>query len=430
MIDSSKWLPAEQLVEVMTRIYKLRLTTPSGGNISMMDDEGNVWLTPSQIDKGRLQPSDIVKICPDGSIVGKHDPTSEYPFHLGIYNSRPDIKAIVHSHPCALVAFSITNCNTDFRLVPALLKSGNLLGFTSYCIPGSDELAKVVSEGFSKGNDAIIMENHGIITSGANLLSAFQYLENLEALATIYLNCKRIGSPIYLSDEQLLRSNICLPLIQPKNSGTIPDENEQNLRKELVHYMKRAYSRNLSTATSGCWSVRIDKNSYLIVPEGIDANYLETSDIVRIKSDGLQENNILSHYFKLHQSIYNTHSEVNAICCAMPVFLMAFAVSDASFDTRTIPESYIVLQNVPELEFDGFYTNVLEIQKSITNSSPCAIVQNECFLATGSSLFQVFDRVEVAEFTAQSIIDSRLLGPISPISEYAISALKRRYLSD
>ncbi|MCX6258188.1 MAG: class II aldolase/adducin family protein [Bacteroidia bacterium] len=58
--------PAVQLSEIMTRIYNGMMTTPTGGNISIRDEEGNLWVTPTQIDKGRLTPADMVKIYPDG----------------------------------------------------------------------------------------------------------------------------------------------------------------------------------------------------------------------------------------------------------------------------------------------------------------------------------------------------------------------------
>ena len=79
--------PADQLVMFMQRIYDKGLTTTSGGNLSIMDNEGNIWITPAGVDKGTLTRNDIVCVKPDGSIVGPHRPSSELPFHASVYNA-------------------------------------------------------------------------------------------------------------------------------------------------------------------------------------------------------------------------------------------------------------------------------------------------------------------------------------------------------
>lgn len=58
------------------------MTTTSGGNISIIDENGDVWLTLSAIDKGTLWPMDIICVRKNGNIEGRHKPTSEYPFHI------------------------------------------------------------------------------------------------------------------------------------------------------------------------------------------------------------------------------------------------------------------------------------------------------------------------------------------------------------
>jgi len=69
----------------MERIYSYRMTTTSGGNLSILDDEGSIWITPARIDKGGLRREDIMEIRSDGEIVGPHKPSSEFPFHRMIY---------------------------------------------------------------------------------------------------------------------------------------------------------------------------------------------------------------------------------------------------------------------------------------------------------------------------------------------------------
>jgi L-fuculose-phosphate aldolase len=88
------WLhPRDELVETMRRIYRYKMTTTSGGNLSILDPDGSIWITPSRVDKGELQPADIVCVQPDGRMSGLHAPSSEFPFHREIYRRRPDLKA-------------------------------------------------------------------------------------------------------------------------------------------------------------------------------------------------------------------------------------------------------------------------------------------------------------------------------------------------
>ena len=99
--------PRDEIMGTMERIYRYRMTTTSGGNLSIRDGSGNIWITPARVDKGSLQRSDIVCVRGDGTVQGKHPPSSEFPFHKAIYHARPDVQAVVHAHPVALVAFSI-----------------------------------------------------------------------------------------------------------------------------------------------------------------------------------------------------------------------------------------------------------------------------------------------------------------------------------
>ena len=110
--------PADQLVMIMDRIYTYGMTTTSGGNLSIRDQNGDVWITPSGVDKGSLTAEDMILVKPDGQLIGRHKPSVELPFHLSIYRMRPDLGAILHAHPPTLVAFSLVRRLPDLRLLP------------------------------------------------------------------------------------------------------------------------------------------------------------------------------------------------------------------------------------------------------------------------------------------------------------------------
>ena len=109
--------PADRIVATMNRLYYNGMTTVSGGNLSIMDNEGTMWISPSGVDKGALTREDIMKITPDGQIIGRNRPSVEYPFHLSVLRKRPDFKAVLHAHPTPLVGFSLMRIVPDLTLM-------------------------------------------------------------------------------------------------------------------------------------------------------------------------------------------------------------------------------------------------------------------------------------------------------------------------
>ena len=154
--------PRDELALTLSRIYRYKMTTTSGGNLSILDENGDMWITPSRIDKGTLKPTDIVCVKKDGTIVGLHSPSSEYPFHRAIYAARPDIKAIVHAHPVSIVAFSISKKTPDTKLIPQTYHWNGQVAFAPYGIPGSEDLGKKIAQKFTDGYNSVILESHGV----------------------------------------------------------------------------------------------------------------------------------------------------------------------------------------------------------------------------------------------------------------------------
>src|SRR6218665_2586504 len=152
--------PRDEILDTMERIYRLRMTTTSGGNVSFRDDSGDIWITPARVDKGNLRREDIVRVMPDGKSEGLHRASSEFPFQQAISAARPDLKAIVHAHPTALVAFSMTKEVPDTRLFPQARMVCGEVGFAPYALPGSGLLGANIARTFQAGHDCVLLENH------------------------------------------------------------------------------------------------------------------------------------------------------------------------------------------------------------------------------------------------------------------------------
>jgi len=232
--------PRDQIVLIITRIYNRGLTTTSGGNISIMDENGDMWVTPSAIDKGTLRASDIILVKKDGTIVGKHKPSSEYPFHKAIFEARQDLKAIVHAHPPALVSFSIVREIPDVNVIPQAKTVCGPIGYAKYALPGSDELGEVIADEFKKGFNGVIMENHGTVVGGTDLSDAFQRFETLEFGARTIINGKTIGQVKSLSDQQIEKFEAQIPQLMPEMEVVEHPSDEREIREEMVRIVRRA----------------------------------------------------------------------------------------------------------------------------------------------------------------------------------------------
>ncbi|TVQ29002.1 MAG: class II aldolase/adducin family protein [Spirochaetaceae bacterium] len=418
--------PRDQIVEFMERIYGYGMTTTSGGNLSIRDDNGDVWVSPAGHDKGSLAPHDIVCVHADGSTAGPHRPSSELPFHLAIYAARPDVRAVVHAHPPALVAFSLAGTVPDTRIIPkARLVCGDV-GFAPYELPGSDALGRSIAAVFARGHDTVVLENHGIVCSGVSLFEAFGRFETLDFCARLSIEAHRVGSPHTLTEEQLGFSKGDSHLVDEFDPGPAPSR-ERELRTTMVKLIRRAYDQMLFTSTEGTFSCRLADSDLLITPYGVDRKRIDADDIVLVAAGRRERGKTPSRSLSLHQKIYARHLDVNAILIAHPPSVMAYGVAHEPFNTRTIPESYVMLRDIALLEYGAQYTDQDSVAAMIGPGRPFVIVENDCAIVVGSTLLEAFDRLEVAEFSARSVIAASAIGPITPIAETQVEALRKAF---
>jgi L-fuculose-phosphate aldolase len=415
--------PREQITLVMKRIYKRVLTTTSGGNLSIMDENGDIWITPTGVDKGLLKPSDIVCMKADGSIVGDHKPSSEYPFHLAIYKARLDIKAIVHAHPPALVSFSIVRKTPNTNILPQLRLLCGKIGYAPYAIPGSAELGENIASQFREGVSAVIMENHGTVIGGTNISDAYQKFESMEMSARSILYGNMIGKPAYLSDEEIASYGVQSLSQYPEAKTVSYPSAEREKRLEILKIVKRACEQGLMLGAYGTVSARWHDNDFVITPDKSSNWDLKLDDLVQVKKGQCEKGKTPCKTAYLHQEIYAKHKDINAIIVTQSPYLTSFAVTGAEFNVRTIPETWIYLQNVQMVEFGEQFPGVHKVASIISVEKPVVIVKNECVIVAGTKLLQAFDYLEVAEFSAKSLVMSTTLGEMIPISDTQVEEL-------
>ncbi|MBS9461825.1 class II aldolase/adducin family protein [Flagellimonas sp. 389] len=419
--------PRDQIIKIIDRIYKRGMTTTSGGNISIKDEDGNVWITPSAVDKGTLQPTDIVCVKTNGDIVGKHKPSSEFPFHKAIYDIRPDINSIIHAHPPALVSFSIVHKIPNTNIIPQAKNVCGPIGYASYELPGSDKLGTVIAKEFEKGFKAVIMENHGIVLGGVNMDDAYERFETLEFCACTILYGQMLGEPSYLEDDQIVSFYEQVAEIPEQEQDAFHPSKEREKRSEICSIVHRACEQGLMISSYGTVSVRWQENDFLITPRDFSRWEMQLEDIVQIKDGKREKGKLPSRATKIHHEIYKRNPSVNSIIMTQSPYLMAFGITKTHMDVRTIPESWIFLQDLAAYPYGHhFLPNINE--ELLSNAKPALIIQNDSVLVTGDDLLQTFDRLEVAEFSAKSLVMGASLGNLNPINEDQIKELKENFL--
>lgn len=419
--------PADQIVMFMQRVYDKKLTSMSGGNLSVRDNEGNIWITPASIDKGSLTRRDIICVRPNGDCEGPHAPSSELPFHRSVYKLRPDLNAVLHAHPPALVAFSVVRRLPELNLTPTVRYMCNNIKMAAYAIPGSQALSAEVGKVFEQGCNIALLENHGVCVGAANMLTAFQQFETLNYAAELEALATRRGEIRPLSETacQMSKTNVCSEL---RNVSPQPCSSEElAARRDLIALIRRSYKMGLFTAAQGTYSTRLSDGSFIITPLHADPAYLEADDLVRIQDGAKEPGKTPDADVLLHQKIYDKNPKIGAIAFAQPVHSMVFAVTDIPFDTRTIPESYILLRDVKRIPFEAAYQNLDDVAAEFDNAHPVLLVENKSVMVTGASMLQVFDRLEVMEMTAASILNAQALGTIAHIPSDEIAALKTAF---
>jgi L-fuculose-phosphate aldolase len=203
-MDNSKKYKAErkEVARFMRRLYSHGLTTTSGGNVSLKISEDLIAITPSATDKGSMKWKEVGLLALNGeNLTPDLKPSIESEMHLSIYRKK-DVKAIVHAHPTFATAFTAMKNKINIKLTA---EACAILGeplFVPYALMGTKKLAEMVANSIDR-SDILLLENHGILTIGKNLLQAFDKIEVLENAARMTLIVDFAGKKKSLSKEKI-----------------------------------------------------------------------------------------------------------------------------------------------------------------------------------------------------------------------------------
>ena len=194
---------ARHIVAVCRDLYKNGFVTATDGNVSARLPNGNILATPTSVNKGRVNDSDLVEVTLDGVAVRAGQvPSMELGMHLFVYRERPDVRAVVHAHPPYATGFATARIPLDQPLFPEVIFGLGAIPLAEFATPSTPEVAASIAP-FVTTSNAILLMNHGVVTYGKDLDDAYFKMEKVEHAAHIIFVARVLGGEKTLTAGQV-----------------------------------------------------------------------------------------------------------------------------------------------------------------------------------------------------------------------------------
>jgi L-ribulose-5-phosphate 4-epimerase len=184
-----------ELLEIKDELYGMNLITPFGGNLSIRcpDDPNKVLITPSSVYKKNLHPDQMLLVDLDGRVLNetKFKASSENPIHLTLLRDRPDLNAVIHTHPPYTTIAAITGIEMQPITSDAVLL--NNIPIVEWTTTGTAESGRIISEALSTKGYFVVVRNHGLFVCGPTIQFAAGITIMLEITCKQLVICKLLG---------------------------------------------------------------------------------------------------------------------------------------------------------------------------------------------------------------------------------------------
>jgi len=211
-----------KICNVGRRMYGQGLVVACQGNLSARLDADRILVTPTGVCKGHLAPQDLLVTDPSGTVIyGTGRPSSEILMHVLFYSLRPEVHAVCHAHPPTATGFAAAGRAMEEAVLPEVITDLGNIPLAPYGTPGTLELCKGLEPLIAK-HDAILLENHGVVTCGQDLTTAYHRMEMVEQFARILLTAESLGGPHLLSRadvQKLLAARSPCRVSSPESSA-------------------------------------------------------------------------------------------------------------------------------------------------------------------------------------------------------------------
>ncbi|HIV17992.1 MAG TPA: class II aldolase/adducin family protein [Candidatus Merdivicinus intestinigallinarum] len=195
----------EQICDVCHKMWQLGWVAANDGNVSVRLEDGTFLATPTGISKSFITPEKLVLINDKGEVLDSqpgYKPSSEIKMHLRCYRERPDVGGVVHAHPPTATGYAVAGKSLDeYSMIETVIAIGSI-PLTPYGTPSTDEVPEAITP-YLQDHDVLLLQNHGALTVGADLLTAYYRMETLELYAKISLNAHLLGGAKEIPMEQI-----------------------------------------------------------------------------------------------------------------------------------------------------------------------------------------------------------------------------------
>lgn len=197
----------EQICDICHKMWQLGWVAANDGNVSVKLDDNTFLATPTGISKSFITPEKLVHIDAEGNVLEGLEgfrPSSEIKMHLRCYEERTDVKAVVHAHPPTATGYAVAHKSLDeYSMIETVVALGSI-PVTPYGTPSTYEVPEAIAP-YLGMHDAVLLMNHGALTVGADLYTAYYRMETLELFAKISLNAHLLGGAQEISPENIDR---------------------------------------------------------------------------------------------------------------------------------------------------------------------------------------------------------------------------------
>lgn len=185
----------EQICDVCHKMWQLGWVAANDGNVSVKLPDGNYLATPTGISKSFITPDKLVIIDNEGKVVDGlpgYKPSSEIKMHLRCYRERLDVGAVVHAHPPTATGYAVAGKSMDqYSMIETVIAIGSI-PLTPYGTPSTEEVPEAITP-YLQEHDVMLLQNHGALTVGCDLTTAYYRMETLELYAKISLTAHLLG---------------------------------------------------------------------------------------------------------------------------------------------------------------------------------------------------------------------------------------------
>jgi len=193
------------LVDTGLTMLQEGLTVGTWGNFSLRDPETNlIYITPSGMNYRQIRTEDIVVLDNELNIVdGFRVPSVERVMHVSVYNARPDVNAVIHTHPLYSTVLGVNGMELPGISEDFVQIVGDKMICSEYALPGTPELARNAVKGLGDRN-GVLLPNHGTLVVGPDMPKTLTICHVVEKTAHIYIMAKSIGNPSLIAMEDIL----------------------------------------------------------------------------------------------------------------------------------------------------------------------------------------------------------------------------------